>query len=135
HELQERVAQLLGYAGAQPQQQVERLMSDYFRHARVVSRSLDWVRRSAPTPLGVNLVQSRDGIRFVDARQATREPQTWLSLFQSAVDAGAPVADDTLGLIQLHAPAYDPEDFFPAQAGRAVLNFLKPRPGLYARLS
>ena len=40
HELQERAAQTLGYAGAQPQQRVERLMSDYFRHARIVSRSL-----------------------------------------------------------------------------------------------
>jgi [protein-PII] uridylyltransferase len=44
HELQERAAQLMGYAGA-PRQQVERLMGDYFRHARAISRSLAWVRQ------------------------------------------------------------------------------------------
>ena len=31
---------MLGYSGAEPRVQVERLMSDYFRHARIVSRSL-----------------------------------------------------------------------------------------------
>ena len=36
------------YPGAEPGQRVERLMSDYFRHARIVSRSLEWARRTAP---------------------------------------------------------------------------------------
>src|SRR4029078_7324923 len=46
HEMQERTADLLGYPGAEPRQRVERLMSDYFRHARIVSRSLEWARKT-----------------------------------------------------------------------------------------
>jgi [protein-PII] uridylyltransferase len=136
HELQEKAAHLLGYAGPQPQQRVERLMSDYFRHARIVSRSLDWARSTAPTPVGVNLVRARDGIRFVDAQRAAREPYTWINAFQAAIDHEAPVADDALALIQLHVDRYAPEDFFPTAKERlALLHLLKPRPGLYARLS
>ena len=52
HQLQERAADVLGYPGAFPQQRVERLMSDYFRHARTVARSLAWMRKTAPTPAG-----------------------------------------------------------------------------------
>ena len=40
HELQERTSDLLGYPGTEPRQRVERLMSDYFRHARIVTRAL-----------------------------------------------------------------------------------------------
>ena len=48
HELQETTAETLGYFGAQPQQRVERLMGDYFRHARTASRSLQWGAESCP---------------------------------------------------------------------------------------
>jgi [protein-PII] uridylyltransferase len=136
HDLQEKVSQTLGYAGADPQQRVERLMSDYFRHARVVNRSLEWTRKSAPTPAGVNLVRSRDGVRFVDPGRAAREPHTWLSAFRSAIDQGIEVADESLALIQQNVDRYSAEDFFPTRVERqGVLDFLKPRPGLYARLS
>ena len=74
HELQERTADMLGYPGAEPRQRVERLMSDYFRHARIVSRSLEWARRTAPVPVGPNLGLSRDGIRFLDPVLASRSP-------------------------------------------------------------
>ena len=66
HELQERTADVLGYPGDEPRQRVERLMSDYFRHARTVSRMLEWMRRTAPTPVGPNLGLTRDGVRFLD---------------------------------------------------------------------
>jgi [protein-PII] uridylyltransferase len=136
HELQERAAQTLGYAGAQPQQRVERLMGDYFRHARIVSRSLDWARKTAPVPVGVNLVRSSDGIRFVEAQRAAREPQTWLNAFQAAITHQTAVADDALALIQQHVDRFTAEDFFPTEEHReALLEFLRPRPGLYARLS
>ena len=135
HELQETAAQALGYAG-EPQQRVERLMSDYFRHARIVSRSLEWARKTAPIPVGVNLVQSNDGIRFVDPQRAAREPHTWLHAFQAAIDHGSAVADEALALIQQHVDRYAAEDFFPtADSQQALWHFLKPRPGLYARLS
>src|SRR5262249_34296925 len=86
HEIQERAAERMGYAGA-PRQQVERLMGDYFRHARAVSRSLRWVRQNAPVPVAHNLVQSRDGIRFIDLDRAQAHPESWMTLFQAALDA------------------------------------------------
>ncbi len=72
--MQERTADLLGYPGAEPRQRVERLMSDYFRHARTAHRSLSWARKGAPVPVGPNLGVSRDGIRFLDPIQAARNP-------------------------------------------------------------
>jgi [protein-PII] uridylyltransferase len=135
HEIQELAAQVMGYAGA-PRQQVERLMGDYFRHARAVSRSLAWVRQSAPAPVAANLVQSRDGIRFVDTDHADAHPESWLSLFQAALETGAPVADEGLTWMQQRVERHAPKDFFPSPADRAaLLAFLKPRAGLYARLS
>ena len=136
HELQEKTADILGYPGAQPQQRVERLMSDYFRHARTVSRSLEWARRTAPVPVGPNLGLSRDGIRFLDPVQAARNPASWVGAFQAAIDAGTEVTDEALSCIQQHVDGFLPEDFTPEPRDRAaLLRFLKPRPGLYARLS
>jgi [protein-PII] uridylyltransferase len=136
HELQEKAADVLGYPGAFPQQRVERLMSDYFRHARIVTRALAWVRKTAPTPVGFNLGQSSDGIRFIDVRQAAVQPATWLAAFQAAIDAKCPVSDSALACIRQHAERFRVEDFFPTPAHRtALLRFLKPGPGLYARLS
>jgi [protein-PII] uridylyltransferase len=136
HELQERSARALGYEGAQPRQQVERLMSDYFRHARGISRTLAWVRKTAPVPVAPNLVRSRDGIQFVDLEWAASHPQSWLSVFQTAIETRAPVADESLVWMQQHGERYAADDFFPTAADRtALLTFLKPLPGLYARLS
>ena len=136
HELQERTAEVLGYPGAEPRMQVERLMSDYFRHARIVSRSLEWARRTAPMPVGPNLGLSRDGIRFLDPIQAARNPSTWVAVFDAAVNGGVEVSEEALSCIQQHVDRYRADDFFPQPPDRAaLLNFLKPRAGLYARLS
>jgi len=136
HQLQENAADILGYPGAFPQQRVERLMSDYFRHARIVMRSLAWMRKAAPKPAGLNLGQTADGIRFIDSRQAAVQPATWLAAFQAAIDEQCPVADAALAVIRQHAERFRVEDFFPTPAHRiALLQFLRPRPGLYARLS
>jgi [protein-PII] uridylyltransferase len=136
HELQERTADVLAYPGDEPRQRVERLMSDYFRHARIVSRTLDWTRRTAPTPVGPNLGLSRDGVRFLDPIQAARTPSSWIAAFQAALDAGTGVTDEALSCIQQHVAAFSPEEFTPESRDRsALLKFLKPRPGLYARLS
>ncbi len=136
HELQERTAERLGYPGSEPRQRVERLMSDYFRHARIVSRSLDWARRTAPVPVGPNLGLSRDGIRFLDPIQAARTPVSWIGAFQAAIDHGTDVSEDALSCIQQHVERYRADDFFPkAQDRGALLRLLKPKPGLYARLS
>jgi UTP:GlnB (protein PII) uridylyltransferase len=136
HELKERTADVLGYPGSDPGQRVERLMSEYFRHARTVSRSLAWMRRTAPVPVGHNIGLSRDGIRFLDPVQAAREPASWLGAFQAAIDAGTEVTDEALSCIQQHVDHFEPDAFMPEGRDRgALLRFLKPRPGLYARLS
>jgi [protein-PII] uridylyltransferase len=136
HQLQEKAADILGYPGAFPQQRVERLMSDYFRHARVVTRSLAWMRKTAPTPAGLNLGRTNDGIRFIDMRQAAVQPATWLAAFQAAIDNNCPVSDSALSLIRQYAERFRVEDFFPTPTHRAgLLHFLTPAAGLYARLS
>ena len=136
HEMQERTANLLGYPGAGPGQRVERLMSDYFRHARIVARSLEWARRSAPVPVGPNLGLSRDGVRFLDPLQAARNPASWLGAFRVALEHDSTVAEEALSCIQQHVDRYRADDFFPEAADRqALLTFLRPRAGLYARLS
>ena len=136
HELQERTAEILDYPGAETRLRVERLMSDYFRHARIVSRSLEFARRTAPVPVGPNMGLSRDGVRFIDPLQAARNPASWLGIFQAALDAGTEVSDEALSCIQQHVDRYRADDFFIDVEGRAaLLRFLKPRPGLYARLS
>ncbi len=136
HEMQERTAEIMGYPGVEPRQRVERLMSDYFRHARVISRSLDWARRTAPVPVGTNLGLSRDGVRFLEPIHAARNPTSWVGAFQAAIDAGTSVAEEALSCIQQHVDRYRADDFFPEPHERAaLLRFLKPIPGLYARLS
>jgi [protein-PII] uridylyltransferase len=136
HEMQERTADLLGYPGAEPRQQVERLMSDYFRHARTVNRSLAWARKGAPVPVGPNLGVSRDGIRFLDPIQAARNPASWIGAFHAAIEAGVDVSEEALSCIQQHVERFRADDFFPdARDRNALLSLLKPRTGLYDRLS
>ena len=136
HELQERAAERMGYPGASPRQRVERLMGDYFRHARVVDRSLRWALRAAPTPIAPNLVRAADGIRFVDLRAAADHPESWLAAFQAALDLGCAVSDEALACMQQHASRFTPGDFFPLPAHREALRrFLRPQAGLYDRLS
>src|SRR5688572_8656455 len=126
HEMQERTADVLGYPGSEPRQRVERLMSDYFRHARIVHRSLEWARKNAPVPVGVNLGLSRDGIRFLDPVHAARTPASWLGAFQAAIDHGTAVTDEALSCIQQHVERYRADDFFPEAKDRAaVLRLLK----------
>jgi len=136
HEVQERVSERLGYAGSTPSQRVERFMGDYFRHARAIDRSLRFALKAAPAPIGKNLVRGADGIRFIDNREAAERPESWLGLFQAALDGACPAADEALTCIGQNAGRFAAEAFFPTTAHReALLRFLKPRPGLYARLS
>jgi [protein-PII] uridylyltransferase len=111
-------------------------MSDYFRHARTAHRSLAWARKGAPLPVGPNLGVSRDGIRFLDPIQAARNPATWIAAFQAAIDADTAVSEEALSCIQQHVDRFRADDFFPEAADRAaLLKLLKPRTGLYDRLS
>jgi len=75
-------------------------------------------------------------VRFIDAQEAASRPETWLGAFRAAIDADCPVSEEALACVRQHAGRFTPDDFFPTPHHRgAMLDFLKPRPGLYARLS
>jgi [protein-PII] uridylyltransferase len=143
HEMQERTAALLASKGIETRHRVERLMGDYFRHARTVYRSTLWARRASrrPTPaaaipVGPNLAKAADGIHFVDATRAGTEPATWLGAFEAALVHACPVSDAALACIRQHAEHYQPGHFYPTPDDRRrLLAFLRPRPGLYDRLT
>lgn len=146
HPLQEKVADALGYAGAQMQQRVEALMGDYFRYARTVNRSLEWwrkaVRRSGFTtnvpaePVGDNLELDGGEIRFVDEWRAASDPASWLTVFQAAIDHNCEVSTTALACIERNVERYPAEAFVASEVDRRrVFEFLRPRRGLYGRLS
>ncbi len=123
---------------------VEALMTDYFKDARSVTRGLGRVRRAAlppaPTPIrliGENLMWVVEGITFADAASAASAPAEWLRAFEAAVSRNVPVADDALALMEREQQRhiYTPDVFYPtAEHQRRVLQFMRPRPGLSARL-
>ena len=70
--------------------------------------------------------------------KARRAPAEWLRVFEAAVSRNVPVADDALALMEreLQIHNYAPEVFHPTPEHRQrVVQFLRPRPGLSARLS
>jgi [protein-PII] uridylyltransferase len=145
YELQEKAVDRLRYGGADMRRRVEALMTDYFRDARSVTRALARVRRVVlpppPTPIrlvGDNLMCVVEGITFADFAKAAVAPAEWLPAFEAAVARNVPVADDALALIerQLQQHNFAPEVFHPTGAHQVrILQFLRPRPGLSARLS
>ena len=143
HEHQETAAERFGSPGGKARK-VEALMSVYFHHARIVSRVLSHVLEStgpAPVPVptrGVadNIERRQDGVGFVDTVRASMQPGMWLPVFQAATNEGCAVAPDTLAFIERHGDRYTSEQFFPGRAEcEGFLHFLKPRAGLYHRLS
>ena len=143
HELQENAAAVFGLAEDDPRRGVETLMSAYFHHARIVSRSLATTLRSlAPSPddkpiaLGEALVRWGREISFKDGTRASLRPASWLDAFEKALDAECSVSSQVLTCIERHGERYSPERFFPTGVERdRLLRVLTPRPGLYARLS
>ena len=97
-------------------------MSDYFRHARFVSRSLDWARQSGadarrrqPRP-----VARRHPVRRT--RSAPRGSRTrGFDAFQAAIDHETAVADEALALIQQHVDRFAADDFFQPPVERDAL--------------
>ena len=143
HEHQETAAERFGSPGTKART-VEALMSVYFHHARIVSRVLSHVLEGtgpAPAPVPTravadNIERRQDGVGLVDTVRASMQPGTWLPVFQAAVDEGCAVAPDTLTFIERHGDRYTSEQFFPGRAEcEGFLRFLKPRAGLYDRLS
>ena len=144
HDDQEAVAERFGSPGAEARGQVEALMSVYFHHTRIITRILAAAITEAnpppqPTstkPVGDNIRGERDGICFIDTVRASLQPRTWLGAFQAAIDEGCPVSPATLAFIERHGDRYTSEAFFPGTVERdQFLYLLKPKPGLYERLS
>ena len=143
HELQETVATVFGSPGDHSRSQVEALMSTYFHHAQLISRSLATTLKSSRAPsqstvttIGNDLEKSWDGVRFIDGTRASLQPQTWLTAFEAALDQGLDVSEQVLTCIERHVERYPPERFISTNNERdLLLRVLKPRPGLYARLS
>ena len=100
--------------GAEPRQRVERLMSDYFRHARIVNRSLELgaahgaACRSARTS-GCRATASASSIRC--RRRATRR-RGWARSRRRSTQ-GTAVSEEALSCIQQHVDRYRADDFFP----------------------
>ena len=144
YELQEKAADRLNYVEGDARRRAEALMTDYFRHARTVTRVLGRVRRAAkpapPTPLrlvGENLIWVVEGITFADMTQAAAFPVSWLRAFEAAASRNVPVADEALALMEREQEnhRYPPDTFLPSGAHtQRLVQFLRPRPGLSARL-
>jgi [protein-PII] uridylyltransferase len=145
YELQEKAVDRLRYSGADMRRRVEALMTDYFKDARSVTRALGRVRRAAlppePTPIrliGENLMWVVEGITFADAAAAAAAPVEWLRVFEAAVSRNVPVADDALALMEREQQRqnHPPEVFYPTpEHQRRILQFMRPRVGLAARLA
>ena len=145
HGLQEVVAQRFGSPGEQKRRQVELLMSTYYHHARRIDGSMATVLKSSLAPADRNRTVTRidddlelawDGVRFVDGTLASLQPQSWLRPFEAALKDDVDVSEQVLTCIERHTERYAPESFFPSEEERdRLLRLLRPRPGLYARLS
>ena len=143
HELQETVASAFGLEESAPRRRVETLMSTYFHHARLVSRSLRVSMKSLtprpdtePVSIGRDLTKWGNEISFGDGTRASLRPAAWLAAFETALDEGCGVSAQVLTCIERHGDRYSPERFFPTEEERdRLLRILRPRPGLYAQLS
>ena len=143
HDLQDAAAGLFGSPTEKLEQQAEALMSTYFHHARIVNRALgrslralDGASRGAAVTVTEGLVRRDDDISFADATRASLQPHAWLRAFEAALDEGCAVSEQVLTCIYRHGDRYAPERFFPSTGQLEVLRrVMRPRPGLYARLS
>ena len=102
-------------------------MSDYFRHARTASRALQYVQNFAPTPVGPNLGLFSRGVRFIDPIKAARQPETWVRVFEAAVQTKSEVLEDALTVIRQNVTRFAAEDFFPTPESRDELLVNSPR--------
>ena len=138
HELQERVADALGYPGETIRQRVEALMGAYFRQARTIARELARAQRAArlpadttpPTPVGRHFEIAADGIRFADPATAGTRPSLWPEIFRLALADGCPVSEQALDCIEQNLAQYTADDFAGTEAERQQIRTLfHPRPG------
>ena len=145
HELQERVAETLGYPGDEPRHHVEALMSEYFAHARVVFKEVESLRatleragerRLLQRQAGRHLEIAADGVRFADPARAADQPALWIEAFRVALANGCGVSEQARRCIQGNVEHYTADDFTATEGERRqIRGLMRPRNGLYARLS
>ncbi len=144
HELQERVAETLGYSGGEARQRVEALMSEYFGHARVVSKAVESSRAGLervgdhrlPRRAGRHLEIAADGVRLADPARAAYQPALWIEAFRLALANGCAVSEQARSCIQSNVEHYTADDLVATDAERRqIRSLMRPRHGLYARLS
>ena len=144
HELQEKVADTIGSAGAHPHQRVEALMSEYFLRARTVARALASAERTlrpAGPPIAARRIGRQfeidgEGVWFTNPERAAALPSLWIDAFRVALDHGCRVSERALSLIEQHLQRCTPDDFVSTEGERQQLRkLLVPRRGLYDRLS
>jgi [protein-PII] uridylyltransferase len=144
HELQEKVAETLGSAGSHPHQRVEALMGEYFLRARGVVRSLESAQRAVRPPatdgtvrrVGRQFEVTATGVRFIDLERAAGQPSLWLEALRIALEHECGLAPEALACIADNVPRCTADDFVSTEGERLqLLKLLKPRRGLYARLS
>jgi [protein-PII] uridylyltransferase len=144
HELQEKVAETLGCAGSHPHHRVEALMGEYFLRARGVVRSLESAQLAVgPTGtdgtvrrVGRQFEVTAEGVRFIDLQRAAAQPSLWLEAFRIALEHGCAVSAQVLACIADNVARCTADDFVTTEGERLqLLRLLKPRRGLYARLS
>ena len=145
HELQETVAEAMGYDSAVPQRRVELLMSEYFRRVRPVARALSASREALePAPpdsailrrIGRHLEIAVDGVRFVDPARVASMPAMWVEAFRVALANDCGVSEQARTCIEENIDAFTAEDFVGTEGDRQqVRSLFVPRPGLYHRLS
>jgi [protein-PII] uridylyltransferase len=93
-----------------------------------------------PTPIrliGENLMWVVEGVTFSDSATAAAAPADWLRPFDAAVSRNVPVADDALALMEREQQrhGHTPDVFHPTpEHQRRIIQFMRPRPGLAARL-
>ena len=136
HEMQERTADLLGYPGAEPRP-ARRAADERLLPPRADRRAL--ARLGAAQRAGAGRTEPRPVARrhpLPRSAAGGAPPGVVARRVPRALEHGATVAEEALSCIQQHVDRYRADDFFPEAADRAaLLAFLKPRPGLYARLS
>ena len=145
HELQEKVAETLGCAGSHPHHRVEALMGEYFLRARGVVRSLEarTARRPAARdrrndpPSGASIrIRPRKACGSSTCSAAAAQPSLWLEAFRIALEHGCAVSPQVLACIADNVARCNADDFVSTEGERLQLvKLLKPRRGLYARLS
>jgi [protein-PII] uridylyltransferase len=144
HELQEKVAETLGCAGSQPHHRVEALMGEYFLRARGVVRGLESAERAIRPPatdeavrrVGRQFEVTVEGVRFLDLQRAAAQPSLWLEAFRIALEHGCAVSPQVLACIADNVGRWTADDFVSTEGERLqLLKLLRPRRGLYARLS